>query len=192
MRAALLLLLGLLAGCASLRTDDLKIAVTDLSSQGVVEHFKLEGRVSVKSSEQQYSGGLRWDRYASGETLLMTTPLGQGVAEIRRDNGLLVLTDADGRRQEATDADLLVRKALGAPIPLAGLVYWLSALPRPGAPHVAHLDADGRVLDLEQDGWRIVYDRYRQIGSAWLPGRLFASRSEGIEFRLIVDKWQTP
>jgi hypothetical protein len=41
----------------------------------------------------------------------MTTPLGQGVAEIRRENGVLVLTDAEGRRQEAVDADVLVRKA---------------------------------------------------------------------------------
>lgn len=191
MRAALLLLLGL-AGCASLNTAETQRAVTDLSSQGVVEHFKLEGRVSVKSGEQQYSGGLRWDRHVSGESLLMTTPLGQGVAEIRRDNGVLVLTDAEGRRQEAVDADVLVRKALGAPIPLAGLVYWLSAVPRPGAAHVAHLDADGRVQDLEQDGWRIVYDRYRQVGTTWLPGRLFARRGEGVEFRLIVDQWQAP
>jgi hypothetical protein len=49
MRAALLLLFGL-AGCASLNTAEAPRTVTDLSSLGVAEHFKLEGRVSVKSA----------------------------------------------------------------------------------------------------------------------------------------------
>lgn len=192
MKLPTLVLLLALSGCALFDKSSHPEAVSDLSSVGAVEHFNLEGRVSVRTGEQQYSGGLQWDRRGPDETLMLTTPLGQGIAEIRRENGVLVLTDAEGRRQEAEDADVLVRKALGAPIPLAGLVYWLSARPRPGMPHLAYLDADGRVSRLEQEGWRIDYDRYRERGSVWLPGRLFASRGEGIEFRLIVDKWEAP
>lgn len=188
----LFLCLLLVTGCAQFDKIDQPKPISNLSSQGVVEAFKLKGRVSVKTGEQQYSGGLSWDRHGPDETLLLTTPLGQGVAEIRREPGGLVLTDADGRRHEAQDADVLVRKATGAPIPLVGLVYWLSARPRPDVPHLAYLDTTGRVTRLEQEGWRIDYDRYRQIGPTWLPGRLFASRAEGVEFRLIVDHWEAP
>ena len=192
MRIGVILAFLALSGCALLDKAGHPRKVSNLSSAGVIEHFKLEGRVSVKSEEQQSSGGLRWERSGAGETLLLTTPLGQGVAEIRRDNGVLVLTDAEGRRQEADDVDVLVRKTMGAPIPLGGLVYWLSARPRPGVAHVAYLDATGRVTRLEQEGWRIDYDRYQERGPVWLPARLFASRREGVEFRLIVDKWETP
>jgi outer membrane lipoprotein LolB len=164
--------------------------VTDLASGDAAQRFDLEGRVLVKSGEQQYSGGLTWDRRDPAEPLFLTTPLGQGIAEIRRDKGLIVLVDGEGRRQEADDVDSLASRVFGAPIPIAGLVYWLSARPRPGVPHVAHMDRDGRVTRLEQDGWRIDYDRYREAGNRWLPARLFATRADGIEFRLIVDKWE--
>jgi outer membrane lipoprotein LolB len=189
-RAVYFLAAGLLAGCAQFTAPRPAAPVTDLTSAAVVEHFILEGRVAVRSGEQQYSGGLQWTRARLAETLMLTTPLGQGIAEIRREDGNLVLIDAEGRRQEAPDADILISKVVGAPIPLSGLVYWLSALPRPGIAHAARLDEAGRVTRLEQDGWQIDYDRYQDRGGRQLPGRLFARRGEDLEFRLIVDKWE--
>lgn len=182
-------LLLLLAGCAGLVREDDAPATTDLTSAGALERFALEGRVSVRAEDRQYSGGLSWERRLPVERLLLATPMGQGVAEIRREAGVLVLTDAEGRRYEAADADSLARQALGAPIPLSGLVYWLSARPRPGSAHRAWLDPEGRVRRLEQDGWSIDYDRFRPDG---LPGRLFARRGEEVEFRLVIDRLETP
>ncbi len=190
MRAVLWLGL-LLAGCASLGTESSRVT-TNLSSADAAQYFVLEGRVAVKSGDQNYSGGLRWERRQGDEVVLLSTPLGQGVAEIRSDARGLTLIDAEGKRHEARDIDSLALQALGAPIPLYGLTYWISARPRPDAPHVAHLDASGRVEWLEQDGWRIDYDRYQARGTRELPARLFARRGEGIEFRLVVDSWATP
>jgi outer membrane lipoprotein LolB len=181
----------LLAGCASIGTEPARVT-TNLSSADVAQEFVLEGRVAVKSGEQNYSGGLRWERRPADEVVLLSTPLGQGLAEIRRDARGLTLTDAEGKRHEARDIDSLALQALGAPIPLSGLVYWISARPRPDAPHVAQLDAAGRVERLEQDGWRIDYDRYQTRVARELPARLFARRGEDIEFRLVVDAWVTP
>jgi outer membrane lipoprotein LolB len=181
-----------LAGCALMPDAQGPGKAVQLASEGYIDRFLLDARVSVQAGERRYAGGLRWERHLPIETILLSTPLGQGVAEIRREGAMLVLTDADGRRQEAIDPDSLATKALGLPIPLGGLVHWLSGRPRPGAGHVAYLDTDGRVARIEQDGWRIDYDRYHEQGGLWLPGRLFASRDDGIEFRLVVDHWEMP
>ncbi len=191
-RTALLLAAWVLAGCGHLGPDRPEQVVTDLSSHEAVQSFVLDGRVSVKTSEEQYSGHLRWDRTGPGETLRLNTPLGQGVAEIRRTADGLVLTDADGRSYPAEDADSLLQRVMGVRLPLEGLVYWLYARPRPEASHRARLDALGRVSRLEQDGWSIEYDRYQDREGLVLPGRLFATRDDGIQFRLIVDQWHRP
>jgi outer membrane lipoprotein LolB len=155
-----------------------------------VRHFQLEGRVSVKTEAQNLSGNLAWERAADRETLLLSTPLGQGAAEIRREGRAMVLTGADGSVLSADSDELLLEKALGIRLPLEGLVYWLSALPRPGVAFQASRDEDGRVAALEQDGWRIEYGRYRPVGRRDLPARIFARRGDDLEFRLVVAAWE--
>lgn len=190
MRLVLILCLAL-AGCAGIFTRSGPTGV-QVDSRGAVTRFNLEGRVAVRSGEQSFSGGMRWERREGEEIVLLSTPLGQGVAEIRRDARGVVLVDGEGKRYEAADIDTLAERALGVPIPLSGLVHWLSARPRPSAPHVAHLDKVGRVASLEQDGWRIEYDRYQRRGGMDLPAKVFARRDGEVEFRLVVDAWEMP
>ncbi len=190
MRLVLIFCLAL-AGCAGIFTRSGPSGV-QVDSRGAVTRFNLEGRVAVKSGDQNFSGGMRWERREDEEVVLLSTPLGQGVAEIRRDERGVVLVDAEGKRYQAADIDTLAQGALGVPIPLSGLVYWLSARPRPLAPHVAYLDKAKRVAILEQDGWRIEYDRYQRRSGVDLPAKVFARRDGEVEFRLVVDAWETP
>ncbi|TCJ12388.1 outer membrane lipoprotein LolB [Parasulfuritortus cantonensis] len=186
-RIGALLLLGL-AGCAGL---PVAVAPETLAGRTPVEHFELDGRLAVQTADQHLSGSLTWRRLAGEETLLMSGPLGQGAVEIRRQGGRLTLKGADGEEISEDSDERLMERALGLRLPLDGLVWWLSALPRPGQPFRAAADADGHVARLDQDGWHIEYSRYQLRGDRWLPGRLFASRGE-IEFRLVVDNWVTP
>ena len=185
-RLAFLLLL-VLAGCAQLKT---LVAPTALRDARPIMQFKLDGRLSVKTEAQNFSGSLNWHRVATGETLLLSGPLGQGAAEIRRQDGLLVFTAADGSVVTEENDERLMERALGLKLPLDGLVYWLSALPRPRVDFRAAADEAGRIVSLDQDGWHIEYSRYQLRGDRWLPGRIFANRGE-LEFRLVVDAWET-
>ncbi|MFZ5483210.1 MAG: lipoprotein insertase outer membrane protein LolB [Pseudomonadota bacterium] len=175
-----------LAGCAG---SGVRIAQDALRGQVPVEAFQLTGRVSVKREAQNLSGTLDWRRAGAVERLLVSGPLGQGAAEIQREAGTLVLRTADGVEvREANDAQMLER-LLGVALPLDGLVWWLSALPRPGGDFQAIAGEDGRIARLDQDGWQIEYSRYREVAGRWLPGRVFASRGD-LEFRLVVDVWE--
>ncbi len=158
----------------------------------VPERFRLEGRVSVKAGEEAFAGGLAWRRDADAQDLLLSTPLGQGVAELHGDVAGVTLTDARGRTYRAPDADVLVREALGLELPLSGLAWWVVGHPRPGVAYRGEADEAGRLGVLEQDDWRIEFSRYTPSGHSVLPGKLVARRGESLELRLVVDAWEVP
>lgn len=157
-----------------------------------LEAFHLEGRISVKTDSQTFSGGIDWSHQGMEDEILLSTPLGQGVAELRSSAGGVSLTDNEGRQYQAVDMESLLRERLGFQLPLRGLHHWLDARPRPESPHTLEVGPDGRVDALLQDGWRIDYGRYSQQGGRWLPGKLFGQHGESLEFRLVVDQWNLP
>lgn len=188
--ATLLGRLGLLLALAGCAHVEVAVAPEALRAAEPVRHFRLDGRLSVKTGSQNLSGSLAWRRAGGEEVLLLSGPLGQGAVEIRRQGAQLVLRLADGTVLNDASDEALMERAIGLRLPLAGLVWWLSALPRPGAEFAAAAGGDGRLASLDQDGWHIEYSRYRELDGRWLPGRIFARQGE-LEFRLVVDSWET-
>ncbi len=123
---------------------------------------------------------------------MLRTPLGQGVAELRGGPAGMELRNAEGRLYRAADADALVRQALGLELPLRGLAWWVVGQPRPAATYHATANADGRLGELEQDGWHIDFSRYAASNGYVLPGKLVARRGNELEVRLVVDAWDLP
>ena len=148
--------------------------------------FQLSGRIAVRYDDQGSSGSIAWRHRAVGDEMLITSPLGQGVARIERQGGLVTVTGSDGRVYRAHDAESLTEQVLGFRVPLAGLSDWVRGNPAPGPAHETR-DAHGRLSELEQDGWRIYYLAYAADGG--LPARLRLVYP-GLELRLAIDKWQ--
>ncbi len=191
-RGVIAALTFLQVGCAQLPGFGPAAPALPLALSSVPETFRLEGRVSVRAGEESFSGGLVWRRGGGGEELLLSTPLGQGVAELRSDSSGVTLTDAKGQIHVAPDADTLVHQALGLELPLRGLAWWVVGHPRPDAPYIAEPDEAGRLGTLEQDEWHIEFSRYAPQGRAVLPGKLIARRGDALEVRLVVDGWDLP
>ncbi|MBI5938307.1 MAG: outer membrane lipoprotein LolB [Betaproteobacteria bacterium] len=155
----------------------------------VASHYRLEGRISVRAAEQSFAGGIVWQSQGERQDILLRTPLGQGVAELRMDASGASLTDSAGTVHLADTGEALVQQAIGAALPLAGLAHWLRGRPDPSRPFIGQADGQGGWSSLEQDGWRIEYGR--AFDGTRLPGRLTARRDD-LEIRLVVDTWQTP
>lgn len=168
--------LSLLAACA---------APSFLLPAGDAE-FELEGRIAARYRDDAGSGGIAWRHGARGDEMLLTSPLGQGIARLVRTGDEVVLTTQDGREFRAMDAESLTEQVLGFRVPLLGLADWVRgrAAPAP-APVLRELDAAGRLALLEQSGWRIEYLEYR----GGLPFRLRLTYP-GLELRLAVSEWK--
>lgn len=181
-----ILLAGLgLAGCAVTPATPPSDGAT--ARPASPESFHMSGRVSVRNQEQTFSGGITWHRRHSEEVVRLSTPLGQGVVEVRMGSAGAELIDAEGQGYAAADAEALLQAILGWTLPLHGLGHWIAGRPDPAQPFTGQADDLGRWLNLTQAGWRIDFARY---GDGVLPGRVLARRGETLEIRLVVDAWQ--
>jgi len=150
--------------------------------------FELAGRIAVRYRDDAGSGYIAWRHGARADEMLLTTPLGQGIARLVRSGDEIVLTTQDGREFKAADAESLTEQVLGFRVPLLGLADWVRGRPAPApasAPTQQRSDAAGRLAELEQSGWRIEYLEYQDR----LPSRLKLS-FPGVELRLAISEWK--
>ncbi|MFA9948948.1 lipoprotein insertase outer membrane protein LolB [Dentiradicibacter hellwigii] len=187
-----------LTGCARF------LPVPDATS---VDHklngFILNGRFSLTQfahmqAEQRHSGRLYW-KYESATAstpgasasseILLSSPLGQGIAEIVQDAQGARLSTAEGKTFTAPDAETLTQEVLGYALPLLRLADWIRARPARSDAGETRRDESGRLTHLRLDGWMIDYE-YADTNPQSLPRRIHAQRPEEFELRLIVDTWQ--
>lgn len=174
-----LVLLVVVAGCAT------PIAGPPVATPSWPANWTLQGRIGIQTDEQSMSGNIRWRHHAETDEVLMTSPLGQGVARIVRDADGVLLEMPNRPPLRAPDAESLTRDALGYELPVAGLVWWVQGRPAPGrAAEVRHATA-GQLSRLRQDGWVIDYLQYTADAR---PRKLVVAR-EGLEIRLVADSW---
>ena len=183
-RLTMALLLALAAGCASTPPTVPADVVISLSAS-----WTLQGRIGIQADEQSLSGQIHWQHRAETDEVLMTSPLGQGVARIVRDADGVLLEVPNQPSQRAPDAESLTREALGYALPVSGLVWWVQASPDPDRAFEATRDAAGRLTQLKQNGWVIDYLQYAADMPA-RPRKLVVAR-EGLEIRLVADSWRT-
>jgi outer membrane lipoprotein LolB len=161
MRAAGIVLLAgaWLAGCAQLQPA----AEAPL--------FELNGRIAARYGTESFSGNVAWRHAERADEMLLSTPLGQGVARLVRDGDAFTLTTAEPKEYRAKDAESLTEQVLGFRVPLAGLAQWVRGRPAP---------------ELEARGWKVEYQDY---DAERRPTRLRVSYP-GIELRLAISEWK--
>jgi outer membrane lipoprotein LolB len=145
--------------------------------------FELSGRVAVRHAKDAASGKIFWRHSDDADELLITSPIGQGIARINRERDRFRLVTGDNKEYRAADAESLTEQALGWRLPLDGLSDWVQARASPGRPAEIRGDAD-KGLEIRQDGWHVAYEEFR----GGKPFRMRLTR-EDIEIHLIVDQW---
>jgi outer membrane lipoprotein LolB len=174
MRVALLLLAAFVGGCAQVEIKP---------PAGALE-FELAGRIAARYGKESFTGNIAWRHAKSGDDLLISTPTGQGVAQIVRQGEAVLLKTAEPREYRASDAESLTERVLGFRLPLEGLADWVRARASSNSPAREERAPDGRLLRLEQGGWSIEYQEY----AGQLPSRMRLAY-QGIELRLAISQW---
>jgi len=145
--------------------------------------FELSGRVAVRHARDSGSARIFWRHSDDADELLITSPVGQGIARISREGDRFRLVTGDKKEYRAADAETLTDEALGWRLPLSGLPDWVQARASPDRPAEV-TGSVGEALEIRQDGWRITYDECRD----GRPCRMRLSRDD-VEIRLVVDQW---
>ena len=132
--------------------------------------FELAGRIAARYGKESFTGNIAWRHAKAGDELLISTPTGQGVAQILRQGEAVLLKTAEPREYRASDAESLTERVLGFPLPVEGLADWVRGRPSP---------------DLERRGWKIEYQEY---DAERRPIRMRLTY-QGIELRLAISQW---
>jgi outer membrane lipoprotein LolB len=156
-------------------------------------HFGLRGRIAIQRGAEGAQAQLSWTQRADTWDLRLVAPLGQGSVRLEGMPGAVVLSTPDGARYRASDVDALMKTHLRWSLPVAGARYWILGLPVPGHPvGQLSLDAEGRLRDLAQDGWRISVLEYQNApaepGGLVLPRRLFLLGKD-VQLRIVITAW---
>jgi outer membrane lipoprotein LolB len=178
-RAIVLALAAPLAACATAPRVD----VTTAAAAPADVPFEMSGRLSARHGETGVAAGFRWHHAPGTDELVLSTPFGQALARLSGNADGVVLERQDGGASRSGDWESLTREALGVPVPVHGLAWWVRGTPHPASAHVVERDTGGRATVLRQDGWEIVYG-YRDDGAQ--PSRLVLVYP-GIEVRLALD-----
>ncbi|MBE7523127.1 MAG: outer membrane lipoprotein LolB [Burkholderiales bacterium] len=173
-----------LAACASLPPP----AVVDAPVDTADAAFDASGRLSAKRGGEGVAAHFRWEHRPGHDAIGLATPMGATLARLTRDPGGASIVFSDGRVEHAADAQSLAARALGAPLPVENLAWWLRATPHPRSGYAIERDAAGRVLVLRQDGWALVY---AYAGDAARPQRVLANYPD-IDVRIVIDAWAGP
>lgn len=178
----------LLSGCATLETPRDASLQDSVAGLGQIQSVSLEARLGIRTTDSSDTARLSWQGDFNHQHVELLSPLGSVVAVLEHDGDGARLTLSDGRVLQAADSSELTSQALGYSLPLEGLPWWLLGQSMPGIPSALVYDSNGVLLQQEQAGWLICYDRWRTVGGLSLPGQVKLTRGP-LEVRWIIDQW---
>jgi outer membrane lipoprotein LolB len=180
--------LALFAGCTATapRTPPAPVSIESL------DHWQARGRIGISGTEGGGSGTFEWQQQADVAKVQIRGPVGIGSVQLQVQgdaaNPQLQLKTGDGATLESDAAWSELEARLGANLPAGNLRYWLLGLAAPGE-HEWSAANDAGETSLQQQGWRIDYQRYSNEFGAKLPSRLRAT-SGSARVRIVIDRWQ--
>ncbi len=201
-KSAWLLAVCLLAGC-----QHKPVLESDATSTWQNDRAYFNNRITNKSNPQwRYSAkvgittdkireqaNLVWQFRDQSNNVRLFGPLGAGAIKIEFDPYGVRLSDSKGELYSGASAEDLLEQITGWLIPVDSLSHWLFARPAPDKAFRYQLNAQGNVAVMEQAGWAIRYDDYREYGAdGQLPRKLLASKLGvgSVSVKLITKSWQ--
>lgn len=190
----------LLAGCAGLgpSTD-----YTQHPTSAYRDAIDLDGRLSVQyqqnGSNEALHGNFSWSQTPQRTVVTLSSPLGQTLAVIEVTPDMSILKQNGQAPRMAADPDSLTDLALGWPLPVAGMRYWLQGIATDtnGRRFVASGQSDASETVNTQDGWQIRYVSWQDDAKSPAsshPRRIDLTRKTqqagDVSIRLVIDNWQ--
>jgi len=156
-----------------------------------LNQYQTRGAFAYLSDQQKVYARFFWqqtgqDRYR----LLLLNPLGSTEMELLAQPGSAQVTDNKGQKYTGTDAEEMIGKLTGMPIPITSLRQWILGLPGDATDY--KLDDQYRLsgVNYSQNGksWKVVYGGYDSNSKPALPSSL--ELTEGSQrIKLKMDNW---
>lgn len=155
-----------------------------------LNQFQTRGRLPIfpmsKSLCPLLLAANRPDRYR----LLLTNPLGSTELSLTAQPGSVQLIDNKGQTYTATDAEEMIGRLTGMPIPLNSLRQWIIGLPGDATDYSLDDRYRLRELNYTQNGktWHVTYGGYTSDTQPALPSNVELNNGAQ-RIKLKMDNW---
>lgn len=152
-----------------------------------LDRWQARGRLGVSGPESGGSGSFEWRQRGEVSDVSIRGPVGIGGVHLEMRGTDLKLQTSDGLTLQSDAAWEELQHRLGTAVPAGNLRYWMLGIAAPGE-HQWHEENTVGVTTLEQDGWRIDYQRFSAEPGARVPLRMTATSGDA-RVRIVVDRW---
>jgi outer membrane lipoprotein LolB len=186
----------LLAGCAGLGPQEsvegpgnAEDWTTHKASISEIDGWQINGKIGIRAPQNSGSGTLFWLQRQDYFDIRLSGPLGRGATRLTGRPDAVALEVAGQGRFEAESPEALVESQLGWQLPVSNLLWWIRGLPAPDSRSRVALNSDGRLANLQQDGWDVQYLGYIEEDGFMLPSRIKLAGRD-LQITLVLKDWQ--
>lgn len=190
-----------LEGVAGIETDrqwasDADYFTDSATSFADMPFWRYAAKVGLRSNSASEQANVVWRMSEQSNTVRLFGPLGAGAVSLEFDERGVKVSDKDGLVHTGDDAQDLLTRIIGWPLPIDALANWLFLHPDLNKPFQYLLNDQGQLLALRQFGWQIDYSDYRDYQGRILPRKLramkrFENSALGlVSVRLVTKSWQ--
>ena len=193
-----LLIALIVSGCSSLYKpiDQISSVPTNqISNPGPPEFWQVQSRLSVRHDQEAWSGSLRWQHLPAGDEIAIRDPIGRTrlrASSLAEHNDLpaagATLEIAGQPIRHGDTIQGLLNSVSELHLPFEQFANWLTATPDAMSQTKINLE-NGLIEQITDQGWTVVYQKYRQHGNRQLPRKIHISNHE-TEIRMVISKWQ--
>jgi outer membrane lipoprotein LolB len=152
--------------------------------------WEIRGRTAITQGKEAWNAGLNWRENSGIYRIKLMGPFSQGGIHLDGTPEQVVLTLSDGEMIAAATPEALLTKTFELKFPISALRDWVRGLPYAGTPYqTVEIDNQGRLKHLEQQEWKVDYQRYEAYGQQQMPSKLSISHPD-FSVRLVVNSWK--
>lgn len=155
-----------------------------------LNNWSLLGKIGIRTKDESITAAInKWDQTNEQfEIDLSSTFFGLGSSKLIGNEHFLIIYESGEEPISSNEPELLVESALGIPLPIAHLTYWIKALPAQNIAHKLKFNDQGLPDSLRQDNWSIQFSDYHLDKKLPLPGKIKLQR-DNIRIVLAVKEW---
>jgi outer membrane lipoprotein LolB len=167
-----------------------KITWEDRQQQlSTITAWQTQGALGVQDGHEAQSASFDWQQVGfKNYKLRLIGPVGTGLGTITGTPSQVVYRTPKNKLYTAPDSKTLLAQQTGWILPIDNLYYWMRGLPVPSDPYSKTLDDYNRIINLQQDGWQILFMRYTSSKGVDLPSKIFMSNAN-LKIRIVISSW---
>ena len=136
------------------------------------EKWDVVGRIGVVHGDEGWHGKLDWTQVRDSFNAKISGPFGGKQAELISNRGSIELKSPNGETISGSKLAAWQKKVFGSSFPVKALPYWMHGLPYPKIKDTVVKENEGTVHEINQDGWKVGYSRWRKFGNDVMPGKI--------------------